>query len=77
MFEYINGELPDDFNNTSSYRHKIHVYTIKETNQLHTEQFPTDIERRYYGAKLWNNIFSNFTDVTFIYSLKVQFKDKL
>ena len=44
------------------------------------EQFPTNIglkAMRYYGAKLWNNIFLNFTDINSIYSFKVRFKNML
>ena len=44
------------------------------------EQFPTNKGLKgmhYYGAKSWNNIFLNFTDVTSVYSFKVRFKDML
>ena len=44
------------------------------------EQFLTNIGlkgMRYYGAKSWNNIFLNFTDVNSIYSVKARFKDML
>ena len=44
------------------------------------EQFPTNIGlkgMRHYGAKSWNNIFLNFTDVNSIYSVKARFKDML
>ena len=83
MFKYINGELPDAFDSMFSYRHEIHDYNTRGANQLHMEQFPTNIGlkgMRYYGAKLWNNIFLNFTDVNSIYSFKihfVRFKDML
>ena len=32
---------------------------------------------RYYGAKLWHNIFLNFIDVNCIHVFKVPFKDTL
>ena len=61
-------------------RHEIHDYNTRGANQLHMEQYPTNIGlkgMRYYGAKLWNNIFLNFTDVNSIYSVKVRFKNML
>ena len=64
-------------NEMFSYRHEIHDYTTRGANQFHMEQFPTNIGlkgMRFYGAKLWNNIFSNFTDVNFIYSFKERLK---
>ena len=72
MFKYINIELPDAFDSMFSYRHKIHDYNTRGANQLHMEQFPTNIglkAMRYYGAKLWNNISLNFTDVSYFHSM--------
>ena len=63
-----------------SYRHEIHDYNARGANQLHMEQFPTNTGlkgMRCYGAKLWNNIFLNFTDMNYIYSLKVRFENML
>ena len=80
MFKYVNDELPDAFDSMFSYRHEIHDYNTRGANQLHMEQFPTNIGlkgMRYYGAKLWNNIFLNFTDINSIYSFKVRFKNML
>ena len=80
IFKYVNGELPDAFDGMFSYRHEIHDYNARGANQLHMEQFPTNTGlkgMRYYGAKLWNNIFLNFTDMNYIYSLKVRFKNML
>ena len=80
MFKYVNDELPDAFDSMFSYRHEIRDYNTRGANQLHMEQFPTNIGlkgMRYYGAKLWNNIFSNFTDINSIYSFKVRFKNML
>ena len=62
-----------------SYQHKIYVYNTRGANQLHLEQFPMDIllnGLRYCWAKLWNDIFLNFTgDVNFIHVFKACFKD--
>ena len=80
MFKYVNGELPDAFGSMFSYRHEIHDYNTRGANQLHMEQFPTNICLKgmsYYGAKLWNNLFLNFTDINSIYSFKVRFKNML
>ena len=52
----------------------------KSANQSHVDLFPTNIGlkgMRYYGAKLWNHIFSNFTDVNSIDSFKSLFKDMI
>ena len=59
---------------------KIYDYNIRGANQLHMIWFPTNIGLTgmcYYGAKLWNNIFSDLTDVNSIYSFNVRFKDML
>ena len=80
MFKYINVELPDAFDSMFSYRHEIHDYNTRGANQLHMEQFPTNIGlkgMRYYGVKLWNNVFLNFTDVNSICSFKARFKNML
>ena len=80
MFKYVNDELPDAFDCMFSYRHEIHDYNTRGANQLHMEQFPTNIGlkgMRYYGAKLWNNIFLNFTDINSIHSFKARFKNML
>ena len=80
MFKYVNGELPDAFDSMFSNRHEIHDYNTRGANQLHIEQFPTNIGlkgMRYYGAKLWNNIFLNLTDINSIYSFKIRFKNML
>ena len=71
MFKYINGEPPDAFDSMFSYRHEIYYYNTRGANQLHMEQFPTNLGlkgMRYYGAKLWNDIFLNFTDINSIHS---------
>ena len=65
MFKYINKDLPDVFKIMFSYRHEIHAYNTRGANQLHLEQFPTNIGLkglRYFGAKLWNNISLSFID---------------
>ena len=80
MFKYINVELPAAFDSMFSYRHEIHDYNTRGANQLHMEQFPTNIGlkgMRYYGVKLWNNVFLNFTDVNSICSFKARFKNML
>ena len=80
MFKYVNVELPDAFDSMFSNRHEIHDYNTRGANQLDMEQFPTNIGlkgMRYYGAKLWNNIFLNLTDINSIYSFKIRFKNML
>ena len=44
------------------------------------EQFSANIGLKgmhFYGGKLWNDIFLNFTDTNSIYSFKVRFKNML
>ena len=54
MFKYINKDLPDVFKSMFSYRYEIHAYNTRGANQLHLEQFPTNIGQkglRYFCAK--------------------------
>ena len=63
-----------------SYRHEIHAYNTRGANQLHLEQFPTNIclkGSRYFGAKLWNNIFLSFTYINCVDLFKVRLKGML
>ena len=80
MFKYINKDLPDVFKIMFSYRYEIHAYNTRGANQLHLEQFPTNIGLkglRYFGAKLWNNTFLSFTDISCIDLFKARFKGVL
>ena len=80
MFKYINKDLPDIFKSMFSYRYEIHANNTRGANQLHLEQFPTNIGLkglRYFGAKLWNNIFSSFTDINCVDLFKARFKGML
>ena len=43
MFKYINGEFPGAFGSMFSHRHEINDYNTRGANQLHMEQFPTNI----------------------------------
>ena len=80
MFKYINNDLPDVFKSMFSYRHEIHAYNTRGANQLNLEQLPTNkgLKRlRYFGAKLWNNIFLSFTDINCVDLFKARFKGML
>ena len=80
MFKYINNDLPGVFKSMFSYQHEIHAYNTRGANQLHLEQFPTNIGQkglRYIGAKLWNDIFLSFTDINCIDIFKARFKGRL
>ena len=80
MFKYINNDLPDVFKSMFSYRHEIHAYNTRGANQLNLEQFPTNIglkKLRYFGAKLWNNIFLSFTDINCVDLFNARFKGML
>ena len=80
MFKYINKDIPDVFKSMFSYRYEIHAYNTRGANQLHLEQFPTNIGLkglRYFGAKLWNNIFLSFTDINCVDLFKALFKGML
>ena len=80
IFKYINNDLPYVFNSMFPYRHEIHAYNTRGSNQLHLEQFPTNRSLkglRYYGAKLWNNIFLSFRDINDFDLFKAHFKGML
>ena len=72
MIKYINIDLPGAFNSMFPCQQRIDVYNTRGANQLHLEQFPTNIYYTYI-----NNIFLSFIDVNCIYIYKACFKNIL
>ena len=57
-----------------------YMTTILGANQLHLEQFATNIGLKtlcYSGPKLWNNIFLSFTYVNCVHVFKARYKGML